>query len=94
MPVSLTVYIFKTSEPICVIFEWEIVYALPNDVLMTLDNHSIPKATTVSTFCVAFRIFIVDKCRNIEVGRQVDYINSQPTEDKPSRSSTSGSLGA
>jgi len=41
-----------------------------------------PQTFPVSTLCVAFRIFLVGKCRDFKFGRQVDHSRSQPMDDK------------
>jgi len=46
---------------------------------VTLGNPSVPKTIPISTFCVAFHIFVAGKYRDFEFGGQVDYIKSQPT---------------
>jgi len=40
--------------------------------------------TLISTFFVAFRIFVLGECRHFKLGRQVDHSMSQNTEDNPS----------
>ena len=40
------------------------------------------KTTLISTFCVAFHIFIVGEHRDFKFGVRVDRRKSQPTDDK------------
>jgi len=51
---------------------------------MTLGDKSLPKTTSISVFCIAFPIFIVDECRDLKFGRQVDHSKSQPMDNKAS----------
>ena len=51
---------------------------------MTLGDPWQPKITPISTFCVAFRIYVVGERRDFKFGVQVDHGKSQPTDDKPS----------
>jgi len=43
-----------------------------------------PKTSVISTFCVAFHIFVVGEHRDIKFGGQVDHIKSKLMHDKPS----------
>jgi len=43
----------------------------------------LPLTTPISTFCVAFYIFLVGERRDFKFGRQVDHGKFQPTDDKP-----------
>jgi len=45
----------------------------------------IGPTTTVSIFCVAFHIFVVDEHRDFKFGVTVDHSKSQPTYNKLSR---------
>jgi len=40
--------------------------------------------STISTFCVVFRIFALGERRNLKFGRRVDHSKSQPTDNKSS----------
>jgi len=42
---------------------------------------SNPQTTPISTFCVAFHIFIVGEHKDFKFGVQVDHSKSQPTDD-------------
>jgi len=51
---------------------------------MTLGDPQHPKITPISTFCVAFRIFVVGEHgehRYFKFCGQVDHIKSQPQRD-------------
>ena len=41
-----------------------------------------PQTTPISTFCIAFHIFIVGEHRDFKFGMKVDYSKSQHTDDK------------
>jgi len=41
-----------------------------------------PQTTPISTFCVAFHIYVVGEHRDIKFGVQVHYSKSKPTDDK------------
>jgi len=49
---------------------------------MTLGDPWPPKTIPISTFCVAFRIFVADEQRDFKFVVHVDYIKSQHTDDK------------
>jgi len=44
-----------------------------------------PQTTHISTFCVAFHIFVQNEYREVTFGAQVDHSKSQPMADKLSR---------
>jgi len=51
---------------------------------MTLGDPYPLKTTPISTFCIAFRVFLMGGLRDFKFGRQVDNIKSQPKVDTPS----------
>jgi len=61
---------------------------------MTIGNSKPPKTTTISTFCIAYRIFVVVERRDFKFGGQAgpwsyyDQGKSQPTDEKQSLKGT------
>jgi len=49
------------------------------DIAGDLGSPLTPENTPISTFCVAFHIFVVDEHRDFKFGVQVDHSKSQPT---------------
>jgi len=42
------------------------------------------KTTPVSTFCIAFSVFIPGQCKDFTFGVWIDHSKSQPKDNKPS----------
>jgi len=51
---------------------------------MTLGDPEPSKTTPISTFCVAFQMFVVGEHTDFKFDGQVDHIKCQPTDDKSS----------
>jgi len=59
------------------------LYALYRMVtLPVILGDTYPQTTIISTFCIAFHIFVVDEHRDFKFGVQVEHSKSQPKNDK------------
>jgi len=84
---STTGYKSKTVQDwsiISIIVDYEVVCALSNgNIADDLEWPLTTQTTTISTFCVAFHIFVAGNRRDFKFGMWVEHSKSQPTDDKP-----------
>jgi len=75
-------YNSKTVQDWLIVFS-EVICALTNGVPFQLPwvTHN-PQTTTISTFCVAFYIFLVNKHKDFKLGMHVDHSKSQSAKDR------------
>jgi len=51
---------------------------------VTFSDPYLHQTTAISTFCIAFHIFVVDGARDFKLDRQVDRSKYQPSDNKQS----------